>query len=173
MASQLQIDQSVSHDGVCLTVVETHGGRFRVSAVAQTLEITQLKEWKPGRCINLERAIRMGDRLDGHFVQGHVDGTAICVDRQEVNGSHIYRFQIDQRYAPLVIEKGSVCLQGVSLTAYDLSLDVFSVSVIPYTYAHTNFRFLDQGEKVNIEFDVLGKYFLRGHDLAGYNQVDG
>lgn len=161
MAPELRPDQSVAHDGICLTVVEVNGLTYRVSLVEQTLNQTTARGWQPGYMLNLERALRLGDRLDGHWVQGHVDGTARCLDRWDRRGSHEYRFEVDPAFAPLIIEKGSVCLSGVSLTAHDLEANQFSVSLIPYTYAHTNLRHVDPGGEVNIELDIIGKYLAR------------
>ncbi len=161
MSHELKPDQSVAHNGVCLTVVEVQGSRYRVTAVEETLAKTTLSNWKEGDVVNLERSLRVGDRLDGHFVQGHVDTTAVCTGREEREGSYIFRFRFPEQFAPLVIEKGSICLNGISLTVFDVSTDVFSVTIIPYTYEHTNLRLLEPGGRVNLEFDVLGKYLLR------------
>jgi riboflavin synthase len=149
LAPELKVDQSVAHNGVCLTVVEIKDDRYRVTAVAETLAKTNLSEWKAGDEVNLERSLRVGDRLDGHFVQGHVDTTAVCMQRESLGGSWLFRFRFPRTFAPLVIEKA----------------DTFSVAIIPYTYEHTNFRHLDAGRDVNIEFDVLGKYLLRNREL--------
>ena len=164
---ELKIDQSVAHNGVCLTVVELASDRYRVTAVEETLKKTTLGNWKAGQTINLECALRMGDRLDGHFVQGHVDATATCIERQELEGSWLFRFSFPDRFAPLVIEKGSICLDGVSLTAFEVGRDTVTVTIIPYTYEHTNFKTILQGTQVNVEFDALGKYFLRSVQLNG------
>ncbi len=161
MAAELKPDQSVAHNGVCLTVVAIEGNRYRVTAVEETLAKTTLGAWETGDVINLERSLRVGDRLDGHFVQGHVDTVAVCTDREARAGSHIFRFRFPEWFAPLVIEKGSICLNGISLTVFDVAADTFSVTIIPYTYEHTNLRLLEPGGSVNIEFDVLGKYLLR------------
>jgi len=165
LAPELKVDQSVAHNGVCLTVVEIKDDRYRVTAVAETLAKTNLSEWKAGDEVNLERSLRVGDRLDGHFVQGHVDTTAVCMQRESLGGSWLFRFRFPRTFAPLVIEKGSICINGVSLTAFEVGADTFSVAIIPYTYEHTNFRHLDAGRAVNIEFDVLGKYLLRNREL--------
>ncbi len=162
---QLKIDQSVAHNGVCLTIVAIDGPRYRVTAVAETLAKTSLGDWIGGNPVNLERGLRLGDRLDGHFVQGHVDGTATCTGREEKEGSWVFRFGFPPAFAPLLIEKGSVCLNGVSLTVFDVTGDAFSVTIIPYTYENTTFSVLQPGDVLNIEFDVLGKYFLRSQSL--------
>jgi riboflavin synthase len=165
ITAELKIDQSVAHNGVCLTVVEIDGNRYRVTAVDETLRKTNLRLWKTDDLVNIERSLRLGDRLDGHLVQGHVDGTAVCVDKTTLEGSWVFRFQFDELFAALLIEKGSVCLNGVSLTVFNLSSNELSVTIIPYTYEHTNFHAIDEGSVVNIEFDVLGKYLLRRQSL--------
>jgi len=161
IAAELKPDQSVAHNGVCLTVTEIAGSRYKVTAVAETLLKTSLGGWKVGDRINIERALRAGDRLDGHFVQGHVDTAGTCADKQTLAGSWLFRFAYPRQFAPLIIEKGSICINGVSLTVFDVGIDQFTVTIIPYTYEHTNFGQLQPGEKVNLEFDVLGKYSLR------------
>ncbi len=166
LVPELKIDQSVAHNGVCLTVVEIRDDRYRVTAVEETLRKTTLHAWQDGQPINLERALRLGDRLDGHFVQGHVDATATCIERREGEGSWIFRFRFPEAFAPLVIEKGSICLDGVSLTVFNVGRDELTVTIIPYTYEHTGFRHLQEGTAVNVEFDALGKYFLRSAQLG-------
>ena len=167
MAPELKIDQSVSHNGVCLTVVElftdpvrmaTTG--YRVTAVQETLERSNLGTLKAGDTVNLERCLRIGDRLDGHMVQGHVDTTVRCSDVQDLDGSWSYSFELPEQ-ANLLVQKGSVCINGVSLTVASLDERTFGVAIIPYTYEHTTFRSLKVGDRVNIEFDVLGKYVER------------
>jgi len=165
ITSELKVDQSVAHNGVCLTVVSIDGSRYQVTAVAETLAKTNLGTWKTGDHINIERAMKLGDRLDGHFVQGHVDATAECIEKQTLEGSWLYRFRFSKEFGPLVIEKGSICINGVSLTVFNVGRDECTVTIIPYTYAHTNFGKLDKGSVVNMEFDVLGKYLLRMRDL--------
>lgn len=165
ITSELKIDQSVAHNGVCLTVVEIDGRRYRVTAVDETLQKTNLRQWQAGDVINIERSLRLGDRLDGHLVQGHVDSTATCVSKTTLEGSWLFRFRFDEHFAALLIEKGSVCLNGVSLTVFNLSRNELSVTIIPYTYEHTNFHAIETGTIVNIEFDVLGKYLLRRQSL--------
>ena len=166
LAQQLRIDQSVAHNGVCLTVVAIDGDSYVVTAVAETLAKTNLGLWRVGEVVNIERSLKLGDRLDGHFVQGHVDATATCMAKQALEGSWLFRFRFPAAFAPLIIEKGSVCINGVSLTVFDAGRDEFTVTIIPYTYEHTNFHAIDEGAVVNIEFDVLGKYLLRRQELA-------
>jgi len=161
IASELKIDQSVAHNGVCLTVVEIKDDIYKVTAVAETLAKTTLGDWAVGTEVNLERALKVGDRLDGHFVQGHVDAVAQCVEKHTLDGSWLYHFVFPAEYSALVIEKGSICINGVSLTVFNVVKNEFTVTIIPYTYQHTNFHDIDAGTKVNIEFDVLGKYLLR------------
>ncbi len=162
---ELKIDQSVAHNGVCLTVVAIDGNQYKVTAVDETLRKTNLGTWQAGTMLNLERAMKAGDRLDGHFVQGHVDAIATCVEKQTLEGSWLYRFRFPEKYAALVIEKGSVCLNGVSLTAFNIGKDELTVTIIPYTYNHTNFQQIEAGTVINIEFDVLGKYMLRMQEV--------
>lgn len=161
LASQLKIDESVSHNGVCLTVENIEDNSYRVTAIAETLEKTNAGEWKEGDLINLERAMRINDRLDGHIVQGHVDGTGRCIDKKNADGSVEFTIQFDKKFAALLIEKGSVCVNGVSLTAFNVTDESFTVAIIPYTFAHTNFHLLQKNDVVNLEFDVLGKYVQR------------
>lgn len=157
---ELRIDQSVAHNGVCLTVTGINGDTYTVTAVAETLAKTNLGNLKPGDTVNMERSLRVGDRLDGHFVQGHVDTTGTCVDREELDGSWLFRFSFPEQHSRLVIEKGSICINGVSLTAFETGTGTFMVTIIPYTYTHTNFSAIQNGTVVNLEFDVLGKYIL-------------
>ncbi len=165
ISAALKVDQSIAHDGVCLTVTHLLAGGYSVTAVAETLEKTNLKSWKEGRRVNLERAMLLGDRLDGHIVQGHVDTRGTCIAREELQGSHLFTFEFPAPYAALIIEKGSVCINGVSLTAFNVSQTSFMVTIIPYTWAHTNFQNLIAGDPVNLEFDILGKYILRMQQL--------
>lgn len=166
ITSQLKIDQSVAHNGVCLTVVEIKEDRYRVTAVAETLARTNLGYWQEGQRVNIERSLKVGDRLDGHFVQGHVDATAVCVEKETLEGSWLFRFRFPKEFAALIIEKGSVCLNGVSLTVFNAGADEFTVTIIPYTHEHTNFHAIEAGTVVNIEFDVLGKYLLRHKQIG-------
>lgn len=165
MAPELRIDQSVSHNGVCLTVVEGPAalelpGCYRVTAVEETLRRSNLGALRPGDGVNLERSLRLGDRLDGHMVQGHVDTMAACTGVEERGGSWWFTFALPEQ-GELLVEKGSICLNGVSLTIAALAERTFSVAVIPYTFQHTTFRALATGQQVNVEFDVLGKYVAR------------
>lgn len=171
LTHELKVDQSVAHNGVCLTVVHIDGSRYTVTAVAETLAKTNLGQWAIGDEVNIERALRVGDRLDGHFVQGHADATATCIEKQTLDGSWLYRFRFPRRYGALVIEKGSICINGVSLTVFNTGAEECTVTIIPYTYTHTNFGQLEKGDEVNIEFDVLGKYLLRMHELAPANNA--
>ncbi len=161
LADALQVDQSLSHNGVCLTVDQLGQGMHRVTAVKETLEKTNLGLWQPGTMINLERCMPLNGRLDGHMVQGHVDCTATCTRITDKNGSWEYDFHFDDRFASLVIEKGSVSLNGISLTIFNIKKDGFTVAIIPYTFEHTNMQQLKTGDTVNLEFDVIGKYVNR------------
>jgi len=161
ISSKLKVDQSVAHDGVCLTVEEVKGSRHRVTAIAETLGKTTLGDRQVGATINLERCLKINDRLDGHFVQGHVDATAICIDKKEKDGSWEFSFQILPEFASLIIEKGSITINGISLTVFNLDASTFDVAIIPYTFEHTNMNLVKPGQKVNIEFDMLGKYINR------------
>ncbi|MBC9794604.1 riboflavin synthase [Sinomicrobium weinanense] len=161
IASELKIDQSVSHNGVCLTVVSVNGDEYTVTAIRETLERSCLGQLKKGDTVNLERAMKLGDRLDGHIVQGHVDQTAMCSDIKNVNGSWLFTFTYDASSNNITIEKGSITIDGTSLTVVDSGPDSFSVAIIPYTYEHTNFRNYKIGTEVNLEFDVVGKYVAR------------
>ena len=165
LAKALKVDQSLSHDGVCLTVEEINGDHFRVSAVEETLFKTNLSTWSIGKSVNLERAMILGGRLDGHLVQGHVDTTATCVFRENREGSWLFRFNFPKKFAHLVIEKGSVAVNGTSLTAFNVTDDEFSVAIIPYTFDHTGIKEVVPGTIVNIEFDMLGKYITRWKEL--------
>ncbi len=165
ISSQLSVDQSVSHDGVCLTVESVQENMHQVTAIDETLQKTSLGNWLPGKIVNLERCMSMSRLLDGHIVQGHVDGKAECCQKIMKDGSIEFRFSFDASFASLVIEKGSVCLNGTSLTAFNVSENQFTVAIIPYTLLHTNFQFLEEGDSVNIEFDILGKYVQRMMDL--------
>jgi riboflavin synthase len=161
IAHELGVDQSVSHDGVCLTVESVSESSYQVTAVAETLSKTCLSHWKPGSRVNLERCLKMNGRLDGHIVQGHVDATAICKDRQDIMGSWVFLFKFPEFFKNLIIEKGSVAINGISLTCFDVTDDEFSVAIIPYTFENTNIKDLVPGSLVNIEFDLIGKYVER------------
>ncbi len=159
--SELKIDQSVSHNGVCLTVVEIDGDTYTVTAIKETLNKSNLGTLQLKESVNLERAMKLGDRLDGHIVQGHVDQTAICTAIESQAGSWRYTFEYDRSYDNVTIEKGSITVNGVSLTVVDSGKNQFSVAIIPYTYNNTNMKLLKVGGIVNLEFDVLGKYVKR------------
>lgn len=161
ISEELKIDQSVAHDGVCLTVVAIGGGRHQVTAIEETLKRSKLGDWVVGSAINLERAMKADARLDGHMVQGHVDATARCTAVDVRDGSWYYRFQYEPTEEHLLVDKGSVCVNGVSLTVVEPVGDTFSVAIIPYTYEHTNFHQLQAGDQVNLEFDIIGKYIAR------------
>jgi len=161
MTPELKIDQSVSHNGVCLTVVSIDNDNYTVTAVSETLEKTNLGDLKEKDLVNLERGMKLGDRLDGHIVQGHVDQTATCKEIKEKDGSWEFTFGYDPEIGNITIEKGSITVNGVSLTVVNSKKNEFSVAIIPYTYNHTTFNDLKKGDKVNLEFDVIGKYVKR------------
>ncbi len=161
LANELKIDQSVAHNGICLTVVAIEGNHYTVTAIGETIKKTNISNWELGDRVNLERAMKLGDRLDGHIVQGHVDQIGTCVSVQETNGSWFYTFEYDSSLQNITIEKGSITVNGVSLTVVDSGKNNFSVAIIPYTYEHTNFNSFVVGTKVNLEFDVIGKYVSR------------
>lgn len=166
ISSQFIPDQSVSHSGVCLTVEEVKGDRHRITAIDETLQKTNLDSWQEGFTINLERCLQLTDRIDGHLVQGHVDTTVTCNKKLEKDGSWEYVFGFPKKYAELLIEKGSICVNGISLTAFNVKRKSFRVAVIPYTYEHTNINKVEEGDRVNLEFDLIGKYLLRRLSLA-------
>jgi len=159
--SELRVDQSVAHNGVCLTVTKIENGLYYVTAIDETLTRSNLGGLKSGEKVNLERCLVMNGRLDGHIVQGHVDSTATCELITNAGGSWIFRFSFPEKYSTLLVEKGSVCINGVSLTVVEADTEHFSVAVIPYTFEHTNFGMLKIGSSVNIEFDILGKYVMK------------
>ena len=161
LASDLKIDESVSHNGICLTVEDIKDDTYKVTAIEETLQKTNAGLWKSNDIINLERSMKLNDRLDGHIVQGHVDGTGLCTSRENMNGSVEFIFQYNEKFAALIIEKGSICVNGVSLTAFNVTNTSFKVAIIPYTFSHTNFESLKETDLVNLEFDVLGKYVAR------------
>ena len=161
ITDELKIDQSVAHNGVCLTVVAIKENAYTVTAIAETINKTNLSHWKVGDAVNLERAMKLGDRLDGHIVQGHVDQTATCIAIDEAGGSWHYTFEYDETLNNITIEKGSITVNGVSLTVVNSKKNQFSVAIIPYTYEHTNFNAVQMGTIVNLEFDVIGKYVSR------------
>lgn len=167
LAPQLKIDQSIAHNGVCLTVELTDNRNHVVTAVQETLSKTTLRSWEKGVIINLEQCLQWNGRLDGHVVQGHVDTTGTCINRKSLNGSWEYRIRFPSTFASLVIEKGSICLDGISLTVFNISEHEFSVAIIPYTFEHTNIKSVYEGTEVNLEFDMIGKYISRHRQLTG------
>lgn len=170
ISEQLKIDQSVSHDGVCLTVDALKQGSHRVTAIEETLRKTNLNEWKAGNEVNVERCMQMNGRLDGHIVQGHVDSTAVCTDTKTFEGSYEYTFEFSDEFSALVIEKGSITVNGTSLTCFNIGRNTFTVAIIPYTYEHTNIKSVTKGSVVNIEFDVIGKYIQRRQEVEAWKK---
>ena len=167
MSNQLKVDQSLSHNGVCLTVEQIMDDSHKVTAIEETLLKTNLSKLVVGDCVNLERCLQMNGRIDGHIVQGHVDDVATCTNAIEKDGSWEYTFEFNEKFAALLIEKGSVCVNGISLTAFNVTRNSFSVAIIPYTYINTSIKNIDVDGLVNVEFDVLGKYILRMNELKG------
>lgn len=162
IASELKIDQSVSHNGVCLTVVAVNNYQYTVTAIDETLKRTNLNELTIGSIINLERCMPANGRFDGHIVQGHVDDTAQCVSIEDYKGSWLFTFQLkNNQYNNLIVDKGSICINGISLTVVECKANQFSVAVIPYTYTHTNLRKIKPKDNVNIELDIVGKYIAK------------
>ena len=161
ISDELTIDQSVAHNGVCLTIEEISGGQHKITAIAETLAKTTLNSWAKGDTINLERCLQLNGRLDGHIVQGHVDAVAKCIGATERAGSWEYTFSIPKEFASLIIEKGSITINGISLTLFNVSETTFQVAIIPYTFEHTNMQYLKEGSEANIEFDMIGKYINR------------
>lgn len=171
ISHEFKIDQSVSHNGVCLTIDKLDPGTHRVTAIHETLSKTNLGDWQVGDTINLERCLAVNGRFDGHVVQGHVDGTAECKSVVDENGSYVFTFTFQSRFTELIVEKGSVCVDGISLTAFNVSENEFSVAIIPYTWEHTNIFSVAPGNLVNIEFDIFGKYAQRILKSALQNQI--
>jgi riboflavin synthase len=165
ISHELRTDQSLSHNGACLTIEEVRDSMHRVTAIHETLKKTTLGAWKTGDIINLERCLMMNGRLDGHIVQGHVDCTAVCTRRHDLNGSWIFEFTMPAKFSHLIIEKGSISLDGISLTLFDVKKKKFSVAIVPYTMEHTNMSHLMSGMKVNLEFDLIGKYVARNKEI--------
>lgn len=161
LSPELKIDQSVSHNGVCLTVINQEKETYKVTAIDETLKKSNLGDWKVGSQVNLERCMLANGRFDGHIVQGHVDQTAVCEAIQEAEGSWIFDFGYDPSLGNITVEKGSICVNGVSLTCFNSRDDGFTVAIIPYTYEHTNFKNLKPGDSVNLEFDIVGKYIKK------------
>lgn len=165
ITGELKIDQSVAHNGICLTVVKIENDSYTVTAIKETIEKTNLGDWEIGNIVNLERAMKLGDRLDGHIVQGHVDQIGVCKKIEDANGSIYFTFEYDHKLNNITIEKGSITVNGVSLTVVNSKENEFSVAIIPYTLEHTNFKNFKVGTKINLEFDVVGKYVARLHGL--------
>ncbi len=161
LGNELTVDQSVAHNGVCLTVVKTHQTQHVVTAIEETLSKTNLGDLHIGDLVNLERCLQMGGRLDGHIVQGHVDGKAKLLSVLEQNGSYVLTFEIDAQFRNLIVEKGSICVNGISLTLINVTDNTFAVAIIPYTWEHTNIQMLKIGDEANVEFDIIGKYVNR------------
>lgn len=166
LTPELKVDQSLAHNGICLTVELIEDQCYQVTAVAETLAKTDAGTWKVGDLLNLERAMQMNGRLDGHMVQGHVDATGTCIRKEDQNGSWLFEFRFPSQFAHLVIEKGSIAVNGISLTAWNVQRDQFSVAIIPYTFEHTNLKDLQPGDTVNLEFDMIGKYIHRFKTLG-------
>ncbi len=167
ISNELSIDQSVTHNGVCLTVELITGQQHQITAVSETLSKTNLNSWVVGSIVNIERCLAMNGRLDGHIVQGHVDTTAKCIAVKEKNGSWEFSFELDKKFSALIIEKGSITLNGVSLTIFNVTENGFTVAIIPYTFEHTNMKYLQVNDLVNIEFDMIGKYVNRYMETSG------
>jgi len=161
ITNELKIDQSVAHNGVCLTVVGIENESYTVTAIKETIDKTNVGDWKINDIVNLERAMKLGDRLDGHIVQGHVDQVGFCKSVEETDGSWKFTFEYDAALNNITIEKGSITVNGVSLTVVDSKINEFSVAIIPYTFEHTNFKSFKIGTKINLEFDVIGKYVAK------------
>ena len=161
LSAEFKVDQSVNHSGVCLTIEEVKGNCHRVTAVDETLQKTNLINWQAGSIINLERSLQLNARIDGHIVQGHVDAVGICLNRKQKTGSWEFELGFPKKFAELVIEKGSVCVNGISLTAFDVKKKKIKVAIIPYTFEHTNIKEVLPGDVLNLEFDIIGKYIYR------------
>ena len=169
ISDELKIDQSIAHDGVCLTVVALAPGQHTVTAIEETLLRSRIGQWEVGTIVNLERAMKPNARLDGHMVQGHVDKVGECISIEDRDGSWYFRFRYEPAPEHMLVDKGSVCVNGVSLTVVNPTEEEFSVAIIPYTYEHTNFNQFQVGSKVNLEFDIIGKYIAR--HMALYQQA--
>ena len=161
LSSKLRVDESLSHNGVCLTVTSCDENFYCVTIVDESLKKSNFSNIKVGSQINLERSLVINGRLDGHIVQGHVDDIGLCIKKVDQENSWLYTFEFSEKYSNLIIEKGSICVNGVSLTCFDVSDNKFTVAIIPHTYENTNFKFLKEGEAVNLEFDILGKYIKK------------
>ncbi len=169
---EIQIDQSIAHNGICLTVDALNGKLYRVTSIAETIQKTSIADWEIGQSINLELCLKLGDRLDGHIVQGHIDTIGYCEEIIEKNGSYNVRFSYTPEFGALIIEKGSIAIDGISLTCHSLANHEFTVSIIPFTWAHTCAQYWLKGSKVNLEFDLLGKYLQRQWRLTTKGEED-
>ena len=165
ISHEFTADQSVNHNGACLTIEEVRENRHRVTAIEETLKKTNLDLWKTGDLVNLERCLKLDSRLDGHIVQGHVDTTGTCIKRKEKTGSLEFTVRFSKKFAGLIVEKGSVCMNGISLTVFNISKKTFTVAIIPYTLSHTSLQSVKEDDVVNLEFDLVGKYILRSLSL--------
>jgi riboflavin synthase len=165
ITNELKIDQSIAHNGICLTVIAINNEEYTVTAINETIQKTNIGEWNIGDLINLERAMKLGDRLDGHIVQGHIDQIGVCKSIEESKGSWYFTFAYDQNLNNITIEKGSITVNGVSLTVVNSIENEFSVAIIPYTFEHTNFKEFKIGTKINFEFDIIGKYIAKLYSL--------
>ena len=161
LSSELRVDESLSHNGVCLTVTDCNKNFYSVTIIDESLKKTNFSTVKVGSQINLERSLKIDGRLDGHIVQGHVDDIAKCIKKIDQENSWLFTFEFSEKFSDLIIEKGSICINGVSLTCFDTSKNNFTVAIIPHTYDNTNFKLLDEGDCVNLEFDILGKYIKK------------
>lgn len=161
ISQEVNIDESVSHDGVCLTIEDIKENTYKVTAIKETLDKTNLYDWKIDGIVNLEKSMQMNGRIDGHIVQGHVDTTAVCINKKVLDGSTEFTFRFKKKFTSLIIEKGSICLNGISLTAFNVRKKKFTVAIIPYTLEHTNLSLVEENALVNLEFDMLGKYVTR------------
>tara|TARA_Y100000746_G_scaffold170175_1_gene147467 strand:+ start:178 stop:762 length:585 start_codon:yes stop_codon:yes gene_type:complete len=161
LSSELRVDESLSHNGVCLTVTDCNKNFYSVTIIDESLKKTNFSTVKVGSQINLERSLKIDGRLDGHIVQGHVDDVAKCIKKIDQENSWLFTFEFSEKFSDLIIEKGSICINGVSLTCFDTSKNNFTVAIIPHTYDNTNFKLLDEGDYVNLEFDILGKYIKK------------
>ena len=161
LSSELRVDESLSHNGVCLTVTDCNKNFYSVTIIDESLKKTNFSSVKVGSQVNLERSLKIDGRLDGHIVQGHVDDVAKCIKKIDQENSWLFTFEFSEKFSDLIIEKGSICINGVSLTCFDTSKNNFTVAIIPHTYDNTNFKLLDEGDYVNLEFDILGKYIKK------------
>lgn len=166
IGNELKVDQSLAHNGVCLTIEEVAGNTHKVTAIEETLRKSNLGLLKEDSELNLEQCMQMNGRIDGHIVQGHVDCTAFCIEKKELEGSWEYTFQFPENYAHLVIDKGSISVNGISLTCFNVTRNTFTVAIIPYTFEHTNMKHVQPETVVNIEFDIIGKYIFRKSELG-------